>query len=298
MENNYHKSVLFDEALQALSVIPGEVYLDATFGGGGHTKGILDFGGKVIALEVDIDAIEEAKKDLNLENRDGVWVTPSGNLKIYKSNFQKLDLAAKNANISRFSGIIFDLGVSSFMLDTPKRGFSFSKPGPLDMRMDQDLEVKASDLLNALNEGELYELFSKLGEEPYARRIASDVIRYRLNKKFENTEELANLVNKAHKNNKKAINPSTKVFMALRIAVNDELNVLKEALPKASGLLKKGGRLVVISFHSLEDKIVKEYFKQDQSLVAITDKPITATETELGQNKRSRSAKMRVAQKK
>lgn len=298
METNYHTSVLFKESLEAISVVPGETYLDATFGGGGHTKGILDFGGKVLALDVDQDAIENAKRKFDLAGKDGVWVTRSGNLKIYKNNFQNLDSVAKKEQIKGFSGIIFDLGVSSFMFETADRGFSFSNSGPLDMRMDKDLEVRAADLLNALNEGELYELFSKLGEEPYARRIASDVVRYRLNKKFENTEELANLVSKVHKNIRKEINPSTKVFMALRIAVNDELNALKEALPKASGLLKKGGRLVVISFHSLEDKIVKEYFKQDQSLVVITAKPITASEEELKLNKRSRSAKMRVAQKK
>ena len=215
-----------------------------------------------------------------------------------KNNFQNLDQVAKQAQVGQFSGIIFDLGVSSFMFETADRGFSFAKPGPLDMRMDQALQVTAADLLNALNEGELYELFSKLGEEPYARRIARDVIRYRVNKKFESTDELVNLVGKAHKNIKKEINPSTKVFMALRIAVNDELNALKEALPKASGLLKKGGRLVVISFHSLEDRIVKEYFKLDQSLVVITKKPLTASEEELRQNKRSRSAKMRISEKK
>ncbi len=298
METNYHTSVLFSESLEALIVVPGETYLDATLGGGGHTKGILDFGGQVIALDIDQDAIENAKKKFNLVSRDGVWVTKKGNLKIYKSNFQNLDLVAEEAQIKEFSGIIFDLGVSSFMLDTTERGFSFSRSGPLDMRMDQDLEVRAADLLNALNEGELYELFSKLGQEPYARRIAGDVVRYRVNKQFESTDELANLVRGVHKSNKKEIDPSTKVFMALRIAVNDELNALRSALPKATKLLKKGGRLVVISFHSLEDKIVKDHLKNDKNLVAITDKPITASNEEIRINKRSRSAKMRVAEKK
>lgn len=297
METNYHTSVLFVESLEALSVVPGETYLDATLGGGGHTKGILDFGGKVIALDIDQDAIENAKKKFDLASRDGVWVTESGNLKIYKSNFQNLDLVVERAQVKEFSGIIFDLGVSSFQLDTTERGFSFSKSGPLDMRMDQDLKVRAADLLNALNEGELYELFSKLGQEPYARRIARDVVRYRVNKQFESTDELASLVRSAHKSIKKEIDPSTRVFMALRIAVNDELNALRGALPKASRLLKQGGRLVVISFHSLEDKIVKDYFKNEQKLSVITEKPITASDEEIRLNKRSRSAKMRIAEK-
>ncbi len=298
METNYHKSVLFTESLEALSLLPGETYLDATTGGAGHTKGILDFGSKVIGIDVDIDAIENAKRLFDLKEKNGVWVTKSGNLKIYKDNFQNLDKVAEQAEIKHFSGIIFDLGVSSFMLDTPERGFSFTGNGPLDMRMDKDLEVRAADLLNVLNEGELYELFSRLGQESYARRIARDVVRYRVNKRFETADELTSLVKHAHQNNKNDINPSTKVFMALRIAVNDELNSLREALPKASQRLTKGGRLVVISFHSLEDKIVKEYFKNDPTLSIVTKKPITATEHEVQVNKRSRSAKMRVAEKK
>lgn len=297
MENNYHQSVLFNEALDALQVKPGETYLDATLGGGGHTQGILDQGGKVVAIDFDIDAIKNAQKKFGLVEENGVWLTPDSRLKIYKSNFQNLDQVAKLSKIEEFSGIIFDLGASSHMLDKPERGFSFSKPGPLDMRMDQDLTVKACDLLNALNEGELYELFSKLGEESDARRIARDVVRYRLTKKFETTEELAAVINKTHKDNKNRINPSTKVFMALRIAVNDELNSLRESLPKATSNLKKGGSLVVISFHSLEDRIVKEFFRSEKNLVEITKKPILASFEEVKLNKRARSAKMRIAEK-
>lgn len=298
MERNYHQSVLLEEVLDSLSVERNEIYLDATFGGGGHTQGILNLGGKVIALDIDKCASVNAKKKYKLIEKKGVWVTDNGNLKIYRSNFKDLDLIAKKEKIKGFSGVIYDLGVSSYMFDEAKRGFSFSKPGPLDMRMDQDLTVTASDLLNVLNEGELYELFSKLGQEPYARSIARDVVRYRLTKQFKSTLELADLVRSKYKYSKKGSDPSTRVFMALRIAVNDELNNLKESLPKASKFLKKNGRLVVISFHSLEDRIVKDYLKNDPSLEVLGKKPIIASPSEVKLNPRSASAKMRVALKK
>lgn len=297
MKNNYHQSVLLEEALNALSVKRNQIYLDTTFGGGGHTQGILELGGNVLALDVDQQALVNATKSHKLVKKNGVWVTINGRLKIYRSNFRDLDLVAEKEAIKEFAGIIYDLGVSSHMFDAAERGFSFSKPGPIDMRMDQDLTVAASDLLNALNEGELYELFSKLGQEPYARYIARDVVRFRINKPFESTLELANLVRQKYKHSKRGSDPSTRVFMALRIAVNDELNNLKISLPKASKLLKKGGRLVVISFHSLEDRIVKDFFKNDLSLEILAKKPIVATSKELKMNPRSASAKMRVASK-
>lgn len=295
--DNYHQSVLYQEVLEALCVVPGEDYLDATFGGGGHSQGILEFGGKVIALDFDKDALENAKNKFELVDKDGVWVTGNGNLKIYKSNFREIDTVAQKAGLKDFSGIIFDLGVSSFMVDTAARGFSFAKNGPLDMRMDQDLQVRAADLLNALNEGELYELFSKLGQEPYARRFARDVVRNRVNKPFESTKDLVDIINSAVKVRKAGSNPSTRAFMALRIAVNDELNNLTVSLPKAAKLLRSGGRLVIISFHSLEDKIVKDFIKSSKTLKIITEKPVVASLDEIRNNPRARSAKMRVAEK-
>lgn len=294
---NYHKSVLGREVLEALNIIPGETYLDATLGGGGHTEGILNFVGKVVALDFDKDAIENAKKRFHLLEKDGVWVTNSGNLKIIKENFQNLDKALDRVKQKQVAGVLFDLGVSSHMLDTPERGFSFGKEGPLDMRMDQDLSVKASDLINALNEGEIYELLIRLGEVSNARSIASNIIRSRVEQKIIYTTELARVVNLGHRRRKGEIDPATKVFMALRIAVNDELNNLKQALPKALSRLKKGGRLVVLSFHSLEDRIVKDFFKSSAELRAITDKPISASHTEVSENPRARSVKMRVAEK-
>lgn len=294
--DTFHTSVLSEEVLEALNVIPGEDYLDATLGGGGHTGKILNFGGKVVALDFDDQAITHAIKEFNLKERNGVWVTKEGNLKVYQKNFTDIDSLEKN---KVFSGLIFDLGASSFMFDSAARGFSFSKEAPLDMRMDKNLSVTASDLLNGLNEGELYELFSKLGEEHYARRIARDVKLNRIGKKVWSTLELADLVCKVYRSLRvrTEIHPATKVFMALRLAVNDELNNLREALPKASERLKKGGRMMVISFHSLEDKIVKDFFKGRADLRVLTGKPILATEAEVKANPRSRSAKMRVAEK-
>lgn len=295
-ESNYHKSVLYRETLEALSVVPGEVYLDGTFGGGGHTKGILDLGGKVIALDFDRDALENATRNFELKKENGYWEAKDGNLKIFQENFKNLDKVASKLDLEFFSGILFDLGASSFMFDNPERGFSFNKEGQLDMRMDQDLQVKALDLVNALNEGELYELFTKFGQEPYGRRIARSIVQSRMNTKINTTTQLAEIIKEIYPTRTK-INPATRVFMALRIAVNDELNNLKEALPKAAKLLKTGGRLVVISFHSLEDKIVKDYFKNDLDLKILTNQPIVALENELSENQRARSAKLRVAEK-
>lgn len=294
--SKFHQSVLTKEVLSSLTVVPGEVYLDCTLGGGGHTKGILDFGASVIALDVDHDAIANAEKEFGLVERGGVWVTKDERLKIYKKNFVDLDIVARHAGVTKFSGILFDLGVSSFMLDRPEKGFSFSKIGNLDMRMDQTLAVTAADLVNGLNEGELYELFSRLGEEFDARSVSRAIVRSRVNKKIETTRELASIVAASKKVNAK-VDPATKVFMALRIAVNDELNNLKTALPKTIDFLKIGGRLVVISFHSLEDRIVKDFNKSRDDLRVLTPKPITAQEVELAINPRARSAKMRVAER-
>lgn len=292
----YHKSVLREEVLEALSVMPGEVYLDCTFGGGGHSEGILGFAGQIVAIDTDIDAVQNATEKFGLKEQDGVWVTDSGNLKIYQANFKDLDSVAKKAEVAEFSGILFDLGVSSFMFDKAEKGFSFSKEGPLDMRMDQNLAVKAADLVNGLNEGELYELFTKLGQESYGRSIARDIVRSRVIQPIKTTSDLTAII-KRNVRSQKGINPSTKVFMALRIAVNDELNNLREALPKATDYLKKGGRIVVLSFHSLEDKIVKEFFKQEARLKIINPKPIAPGLNEISENPRARSVKMRIAEK-
>jgi len=292
----FHHGVLQTEVLKALNVFPKEIYLDCTFGGGTHAEKILQLKARVIGLDVDKEAIENAVAKFGLFERDGVWVTKDNNLKIYRENFANLDQVLQKENLEKVSGVLFDLGVSSHQLDSYERGFSFSKESPLDMRLDQRLAITAKELLKVLNERELYELFSKLGGERNARSIARNIVRYRNHKAIETTGDLVAIIGEKRFGVDR-IHPATRVFMALRIAVNDELNALKIALPKALKSLKVGGRLVVISFHSLEDKIVKDFFKKSTSLKVLTEKPIEASESERKENPRSRSAKLRVAEK-
>lgn len=289
--NNYHKSVLLQEVLDLLKVTPGKKYIDATLGGGGHTEAILERGGDVLGLDVDEDALEFVRAKNEGERK--------GTLVLAKGNFKDIDTIAKKHGFDQVAGILFDLGVSSYQLDTPEKGFSFQE-GPLDMRMDRSLSVRAQDLVNGLTNKELQELFVKLGEERYARSIAKHIDYYRKTKPIETTAELAAIVREAVPNLPSRIHPATKVFQALRIAVNDELHVLREALPKAYSLLGTGGRLAVISFHSLEDRIVKQAFvsfAEDGSGQILTPKPIEATEEEQNGNRRSRSAKLRGIEK-
>ncbi|MFH1833056.1 MAG: 16S rRNA (cytosine(1402)-N(4))-methyltransferase RsmH [Candidatus Levyibacteriota bacterium] len=285
--NNYHTPVLLKEIVDFLGVSKGKKYIDATLGGGGHTFEILKCGGTVLGIDVDQDAIDYVKSKINEEK-----------LVLVKGNFKDIDKIAHSKGFNNVSGIIFDLGVSSFQLEKDSRGFSFQKEGPLDMRMDPSGasgQVKAADLINALTKGELYELFTKLGEERFARTISNDICRARRVKPIETTSELAGIIRK--RGFLKKIDPATRVFQALRIAVNDELNNLKEALPKAIGLLEKGGLLEVISFHSLEDRIVKNCFQQFQKEGlgnVLIKKPIVPSNEEQKINRRSRSAKLRV----
>jgi 16S rRNA (cytosine1402-N4)-methyltransferase len=288
----YHDSVLLKEVVEAL--VPKGTrdawILDATLGDGGHTIAMLRTGMKVLGIDQDPQALERVQQrllDLGIDS----------SFRLEQRNFSNL------SGLGSFKGILFDLGVSSLQLLDPIRGFSIRRSGPLDMRMNPELGVKAADLLNGLNKGELYELFSKLGEEDLAKPISEAIIRTREVKPFETTEELADLVNniyrKFHVNSNK-IHPATKVFQALRIAVNDELNSLKSALPQAISILEPKGKIVVLSFHSLEDKIVKEIFKdwQEKGLgTTLTKKPITPTDDEISQNPYSRSVKMRIFQK-
>lgn len=296
-QESYHTSVLSDEVLAALNIIPGEVYFDGTLGGGGHTEKILEFGGSVVATDLDQDACDNAKKKFSLIEQNGVWVNQSGSLKIFKTNFQNLDEVLDSLGIKEVAGILFDLGVSSHMFDTSSRGFSFLKEGPLDMRMDKTLTVTAADLVNGLNEGELNELFTRLGQVSNARLLARAICQGRLKKRIETTGELKEIISRVTQRYQGEIDPATKVFMALRIAVNDELNNLKTVLPKAVNYLKIGGRLVVLSFHSLEDRIVKDFIRNSKSLKNLTDKPITPSDKELFENRRSRSVKMRAAER-
>ncbi|MBI2430678.1 MAG: 16S rRNA (cytosine(1402)-N(4))-methyltransferase RsmH [Candidatus Levybacteria bacterium] len=288
--DTYHKSVLLQEVLSFLKVEGGKKYIDATLGGGGHTKKILELGGEVLSIDVDQDAIDYVRskiKDL-------------GRLTLVRGNFKDIGEIARLHGFEKVAGILFDLGVSSHQLDTASRGFSFQKEGPLDMRMDKNLSLKAADLINVLTKGELYELYRRLGEERHARAIASAVVSARQIKPIATTTELAKIVQLGAPKKFSNINQATKVFQALRIAVNDELNSLEVTLPKSLDLLEKEGRLVVISFHSLEDRIVKNafrFFSNAKKGKIITKKPITPNWEEIKKNKRSRSARMRVFEK-
>lgn len=294
MDNSYHTSVMLEEVIDALQVTSNHYYIDATLGGGGHTLGILERGGIVLGIDTDNDAIrfvkERIKKiDLGYKN----------NLTIVKGNFKDIGQIAKKNGIEKVSGILFDLGVSSHQFDEAGRGFSFQNDGPLDMRMSDDLTVKAADLINGLSKKELVTLFEKLGEEHRARQFAERIVKERKRKPIRTTTDLASLIVSIVGHNGK-IHPATKIFQALRIAVNDELHVLREALKKSVDLLLPKGQLIVISFHSLEDRIVKESFKtfEQKGLgTIITEKPFVPGEDELIKNRRSRSAKMRVFQK-
>lgn len=286
---SYHISVLLQEAIELLQVEPGKQYIDGTLGGGGHTSEILARDGKVLGIDVDEEAL--AYVSANLKD----------NLQVAKGNFKDIDKIAREHHVDQVAGILLDLGVSSNHLDKGERGFSIQKDGPLDMRMDQDLQVKAKDLLNVLTKGELYELFTKLGEERFGRSIADSIVRARKVKPIETTAELVQLIKESVPRLPTHIHPATRVFQALRIAVNDEMTALREALPKALQVLSPGGRLVIISFHSLEDRIVKQQFKKwkEEGLgEIITKKPWMPTDEEIENNKRSRSAKLRAFQKK
>jgi 16S rRNA (cytosine1402-N4)-methyltransferase len=288
--SSYHTSVLLKETVDGLNVKKNAIYIDCTLGAGGHTTEIIKRGGVVLGIDVDTDALDYVKENFKSEISEN-------KLKLAQGNFKDIEVIAKKYGYEKINGILFDLGVSSHQLDTAQRGFSFSKDAPLDMRMDKSFGATARDLVNGLNKGELYELFTKLGEEVFAKSISNGIVRARELKPIETTGELAEIVARAYPRGVKKISPATKVFQALRIAVNDELNNLKEALPKSNSLLEKNGRLVVITFHSLEDRIVKDEFlrlEKENLGKIITHKPIIPTDEEAGENRRSRSSKLRI----
>lgn len=286
---------LLKEVLDFLEVKGGKKYIDATLGGGGHSKAILRCQGELLAIDRDPEAIEYASQRLKK-------ACPTSPFRVVQGNFADLGKIARENGFEKVEGILFDLGVSSHQFEEASRGFSFNQEGPLDMRMDPKLSLTARDLVNVLNEGELYELFSKLGEEKYSRRFARAISEARRVKKIETCAELAQIILKSAPPRGKLDrrHPATRVFQALRIAVNDEINSLKEALPQAIDLLNFQGRLVILSFHSLEDGVVKRFFLDEEKagvLKIITLKPVEPTKEEVAVNPRARSAKLRVAEK-
>lgn len=295
--DNYHVSVLLQETIDWLNVKPGKKYIDGTLGGAGHARLVLERGGIILGIDQDQEALSHVEAEVRSERLE---VRSQDQLVLARGNFRDIDVIAREHGFERVDGVLLDLGISSHHVDEATRGFSFMKEGPLDMRMDQRLTVSASDLINGLNKGELSDVFYKLGEERFARSIAEAIVRARESKRIETTTELAEIVKRAVHISKKGINPATKVFQALRIAVNDELHAVSDALPKAVQLLKPGGRLAVISFHSLEDRIVKHSFLDFEKRglgKILTKKPVVPSEEEIERNPRSRSSKLRVIEK-
>jgi len=304
--NSPHQSVLYNEVLTALKPQSGKRYLDGTLGAGGHALGILEASspaGELLGLDIDPEAIKIAQTRLEKY---------STRAQVRKGSYLDAKSEIVELGWSKVDGIVLDLGVSSMQIDQSKRGFSFQKEGDLDMRFDPTKGLTAADLVNTLDEKELADIIWRYGEERYSRRIATAIVG---NRPINRTEQLAGLVRKVVGGSKSRIDPATRTFQALRIAVNKELLTLEKALPELANILDKGGRIAIISFHSLEDRIVKSFFRREStdcicppeqpictcghkaSLQVITPHPIQATEAELVSNARSRSAKLRVAQK-
>lgn len=280
-----HIPVLSQEVITGLNIQPGGNYLDLTVGGGGHSRLILETAEdvKITAVDQDEDALNAAKENL-AEFGDRV--------NFIHSNFANYQFIENS-----YDGILADLGVSSYHLDNPERGFSFRNTANLDMRMNQQQSLTAGDIINEWDEKELADIFFKYGEERLSRRIARRIVEKR---PFNTTTELANAIaySVPPKYRHGRIHPATRVFQALRIAVNDELKVLETLIEKAPTALIRGGRIAIISFHSLEDRPVKHGLRNSPSLRILTKKPIIATEAEIKENPRSRSAKLRIAEKK
>lgn len=300
-----HQAVLLQEVITALQPRSGGSYIDGTVGAGGHATALLEASspdGQLFGFDRDQNALEVARRQLTQFGR---------RVHLFHANFDRLAQVARAQRIPRADGILLDLGVSSMHLDQAERGFSFQADGPLDMRMDPSTGPTAADLVNRLPEDELADLIYRYGEERLSRRIARAIVKAR---PIQRTLELAQVVARAGRSERAKIHPATRTFQALRIAVNDELGALERVLPQALEHLKLGGRLAVISFHSLEDRIVKQYFKQESqdcicppeqpvctckhkaTINIISKRPITPSLDEIDANPRARSAKLRVVE--
>jgi len=292
MTKSIHIPVMLDKVLQYLDGEAINLVVDCTFGGGGHSKEILDRypNIKVIGLDRDLEAIKRGEAMLKQYKE---------RLSLFHRNFRELPLLLEDLNIKQVDGLLVDLGVSSDLLEDCERGFSFQKDGPLDMRMDTTSLVTAEVVVNTYAKEQLEQIFFEYGEERYSRKIAKAICDYRKKKRIETVSELVGLILKNVPKTGK-IHPATRVFQALRIEVNDELGALKQFLDAAPLLLSKGGRVLVISFHSLEDRIVKNFFREAERsgvLKVLTKKPLVPEHQEVMQNRRARSAKLRVAEK-
>jgi len=286
-----HVPVMVAEAMEGLSVHPGGSYVDCTLGAGGHARAILERispGGKLLGIDADPSALELAAHSLG--EFGGAFVPAHG-------NFAELEVICTQSGFTANDGMLFDLGLSSMQVDTPERGFSFQREAPLDMRFDTSQGAGADDIVNTYSEQEIARILWEYGEERYSRQIAHRIVQ---NRPILSTVRLAHLVQQVLGSRRGRIHPATRTFMALRIAVNRELESLKLALDQTVNLLRTGGRLVVISYHSLEDRIVKEFMRSEASSQAfslITKKVIRPTSLECNSNPRSRSARLRIAER-
>ena len=291
-----HTTVLLHEAVDGLNLKQGSVFVDATLNAGGHSQLVLsqlDGNVRIIGIDIDADAIARAKTNIN-----------TNNAAFFQENFRNLDKVLDEAGMTHVDGMIFDLGLSSNQIEESGRGFSFKTDEPLLMTMKKDLkstDITASEIVNSWAEESLADIIYGYGEDRFARRIAKAIVAAREIREIKTAQELADIIASAvPKFGFKKINPATKTFQAIRIAVNDELGAIKEALPKAFERLNPGGRISIISFHSLEDRIVKRFFKEKSEAgegKLITKKPITPSPQEVAENPRSRSAKLRIIEK-
>lgn len=308
MSDFEHKSVMLGEVIDALKVKPNGIYLDCTLGGGGHAKAIterLDERGLLIGLDQDDDAISAATERLT---------GSTCKVKIVRANFSELDKILDSLNVNEIDGALFDLGISSHQIDTAERGFSYMHDAPLDMRMDRRQNLTAREVINRYDEDRLIKIFREYGEERFAKRIAAAVCRERKISPIETTGQLVRLIEQTAPRTKNGGHPAKRIFQAIRIEVNGELEILADALKKAVDRLKIGGRLAVITFHSLEDRIAKETFKSlaqgcicpknfpvcvcnHKAQIKILGKARAPTLDEIQFNSRAKSAKLRVVAK-
>jgi 16S rRNA (cytosine1402-N4)-methyltransferase len=307
----HHVSVFATEAVEALKPEPDHIYVDCTLGGAGHSGRILQASsptGRLIAIDQDLTAIENAKK---------VLAPYEGRFAIVHSNFRRLEEIVREQGLSGVDGVLFDLGVSSPQLDEGERGFSYQQDAPLDMRMDKTQPFTAFDLVNTYSQEELAKILFEYAEEKWSKRIAEFIVRERSKRPIETTGQLVDIIKAAipAAARREGPHPAKRTFQAIRIAVNDELNVFAEAIQQAIRVLNPGGRVVVITFHSLEDRIAKQALQEaakgcicppqlpvckcnnEPKVKLITRKPILPSEEELAQNPRARSAKLRIAEK-
>lgn len=306
-----HVSVLLEETIDSLNIKPDGIYVDGTLGGGGHSLEIckrLGDGGRLIGIDQDMDAIRAATERLK---------NYSDKVTIVHSNYQNIDSVLRDLSVGGVDGIVLDLGVSSYQLDNADRGFTYREDTPLDMRMDQSQPMTAKNIVNEYSEQELFRVIRDYGEDSFAKNIAKHIVKARQDKPIETTGELNDIIRAAipARVRQGGGHPSKKTFQAIRIELNRELDVLEQSLDKMIGLLNPGGRLSIITFHSLEDRIVKNIFRKNMNPCicppefpvcmcgrvptgkVITRKPIVPDAEEISNNKRAKSSKLRVFEK-